>query len=133
MVRRIIAFGLAALHASNGVFMLTDPRGWLSFVVGRPIEQTPAGVHFMFDVGWAFVASAIGFLVFAMKPRQWGAAVAGCSFPLLHALMHTGDMLQGHSSRPGFELAAIVIPALLGVIVAWPDVRGSKARADAGR
>lgn len=125
MLRRVIAAALALLHGGNGVFMLSDPAGWLSFVIARPITQTPPGVHFIYDVGWAFLASALGFLLFALKPKQWGAAAIGAAFPLLHALMHVVEMLQGHTPRLGFDLAAIVAPAVLGVLIAIPF--GAKA------
>lgn len=120
MLRRALASALAALHGANGLFMLLAPAAWLSFVSGRTITGPPPGVHFLFDVGWAFVASAIGFLVFALKPQQWAAAAIGGAFPLLHAGMHVAEMLQGHAFRLGFELAAIVTPALLGIVVLWP-------------
>ncbi|GAM97470.1 hypothetical protein U91I_01096 [alpha proteobacterium U9-1i] len=114
------AIALALFHGANAVFMLLDPRGWLSFVVGRAIEGPLPGAHFIADVGWAFLASAFGFLLFALKPSQWGAAAAGAAFPLLHALMHGADMAQGHANRLGFDLALITAPALLGLLVAWP-------------
>lgn len=117
---RRLACILALFHGVNASFMLLDPRGWLSFVVGHAVEGPLPGPHFIADVGWAFLASAFGFLVFALKPNQWGAAAAGAAFPVLHALMHTSDIVQGHASRLGFDLALIVAPALIGVIVAWP-------------
>ncbi len=120
MFRRALASALAALHGANGVFMLLAPVAWLSFVTGRTIAGPPPGVHFLFDVGWAFIASAIGFLVFALRPQQWAAAAIGGAFPLLHAGMHVAEILQGHAFRLGFELVAIVAPALLGIMVLWP-------------
>lgn len=118
MIIRILALLLVALHAVNGVFMLKAPAAWLALVTGRVIAQTPPGVHFIFDVGWAFLASALGFLLFAWKPQQWGAAAIGAAFPLLHALMHVASMARGHADRLGFDLAAIVAPALIGALLA---------------
>jgi|CXWL01.1.fsa_nt_gi hypothetical protein len=120
MVRRLGAGALALFHGGNAAFMLIDPRGWLSFVIGRAVEGPLPGAHFIADVGWAFLASAFGFLLFALKPNQWGAAAAGAAFPLLHALMHASEMLQGHANRLSFDLALIVAPALLGAAIAIP-------------
>jgi hypothetical protein len=120
MVRRSVAFALAAFHGGNAVFMLLQPREWLSFIVGRAVAGPMPGAHFIADVGWAFLASAVGFLLFALKPQQWGAAAVAAAFPVLHALMHVAEMAQGEASRLGFDLALIVAPAVIGAAIAWP-------------
>lgn len=127
MVRRGLAGALTILHAGNAVYMLTDPRGWLSFVIGQPVAHAPPGVHFIYDVGLAFLASAVGFALFALRPNLWAAALVGAAFPLFHAIMHVMEMAEGHAPRLGFDLAAIVAPALLGLAIAWPLRKASSA------
>jgi hypothetical protein len=49
----------------------------------------PANVHFIRDLGWRFLVSAVSLLWFAKSPpRAWPVALAGVSFLALHALAH---------------------------------------------
>ena len=120
MIRRVVAALLALYHGVTGVWILSDARGWLSFVIDQNIPGPPPGTHFIHDVGLAFIASALGFAVFALRPQYWTAAAIGAAFPLLHALMHIQSMATMGDPRMAFDLAAIVAPALLGAFVGWP-------------
>lgn len=114
---RLIAVALAAYYGGGGAYMLLDPRGWLSFMVGRQIEGRLPGEHFIHDIALAALASAFGFLVFALRPKHWAAALVAAAFPALHAAMHAIDMVEGHAPRLLFDLIVFSAPALAGIAV----------------
>ena len=74
---RTILFILAAWHDANGVLMLFAPEAWYAFVPDVT-ETGPANLHFIRDIGLAFVASAAGLVAAtradgARVPTMWSA------------------------------------------------------------
>jgi hypothetical protein len=119
MWRRILAGVLGVFNAINGLIMLFDPAGWYSRVPGVPATG-PFNLHFVQDVGLAFLASALGLLALAWRRNLWPAALAGSGFLVFHALLHVWIIAQGHTRHAAFELAIVVAPAVLALLASWP-------------
>src|ERR1700712_5281221 len=85
VVRAGLAF-LGLFHLANGLVMLVAPGAWAAAVLhlGAPDHLH---FHFIADIGMAFAASGAGM---ALGARRGAAAfaVAGATWPALHALLH---------------------------------------------
>lgn len=125
---RILLLVLGALHVANGATMLIAPMSWYETVPG--VTSTgPFNHHFILDVGMAFVASGS---LLALGARSGalaaGFAVAGASWPILHALIHIADwLMSGFPTEPRVivsEVVGVVALAALGGMLAWFRVKG---------
>ena len=119
MWRRILAGVLALLNGVNGLVMLGAPSAWFAHVPGAA-DTGPFNAHLVEDVGLAFLIAALGIAAFAWRTRFWPAALAGSGFLGLHALMHVWGIAQGLSHTAAIDLAGIVAPAALALLVSWP-------------
>lgn len=113
-----IAMGLLGLfNLANGLRMVLMPAIWFATAPGAA-ETGPFNVHFVTDVGLAFLAAGIAFLLAAWRP-QWKLAALGASgFLVFHALYHFALLAHGHGEA--WVAIAIAVPALLGAGLAWP-------------
>ena len=68
---------------TNGVWMLIRPEIWYYAIPG--VTGTgPLNLHFIRDIGCAYLGAAAGLLWMASRPREfWPAALAGGAFPYL--------------------------------------------------
>lgn len=90
-VERILAIGLAAITAGNGVVMLFAGAWWYGAVPGVT-ETGPFNPHFVKDIGAAYLVAGAGFAAFAWRPRPaWPALAAATGFLALHALIHVAE------------------------------------------
>lgn len=108
---------LALILAANGLAMLAAPHFWYLATPG--VTGTgPLNVHFVRDIGAAYLVAAGGFLWMWKDSQAWRAAFAGSAFLAIHALIHLGEMLTGH-----FDLQHLLrdLPGvfLLPVIALW--------------
>lgn len=88
MILKSILVLLGLFHAANGLFMLADPDAWYAAVPGVT-HSGPINHHFIRDIGLAFLASGIGLALGARRGARAGAfALAGATFPTVHAVMH---------------------------------------------
>lgn len=114
---------LGIFHAANGVFMLFAPDQWYYTVPGVP-HTGPINHHFIEDIGLAFLASGVGLVLGARAGVAAAAfALAGATFPTLHAVMHV-LMWFSHGFPQGAQLMAseyIGVGGLsfLGAVLAW--------------
>jgi hypothetical protein len=112
----------------NGLWMLIRPAGWYHAIPG--VAGTgPANLHFIRDIGCAYVVVGASLFCLARKPRQaWPAALAGGAFLTLHALVHLWDTAAGRESSHQLlvDLPAVVLPAFLVLWLAWLARRDSK-------
>jgi hypothetical protein len=128
MIVRALLVLLGLLHVANGLFMLIAPGRWYASVPGVTMTG-PFNPHFILDIGMAFVASGAGLILGA---RRNGAmlAVAGATWPALHALIHiNGWVLHGIPADPQIatsEAVGVVGLAALGVLLAWLRLRGER-------
>ena len=120
MAVRLLLFILGLFHAANGFAMLSFPQSWAASVVHQP-APSHLEFHFIADIGMAFLASGAALLWSARRGPAFAPwAVAGASWPALHALIHvrkwivdgppatTGDLLS-----EGFGVIVVGVAGLL--------------------
>jgi hypothetical protein len=123
----VVRLGLAVLglfHLANAIAMVGWPGAWAAAVVHL---AAPDHLHFHFiaDIAMAFLASGTGLLLAWRGSATW--AVAGATWPALHALVHVRDwivmgppMASGDAAREG---VSVIMVGALGVVLAWLRTR----------
>jgi len=112
---------LALILAANGLAMLAVPQLWYHTVPG--VTGTgPLNLHFVRDIGCAYLVSAGGLVWMWRDPQAWRAAMAGSVFLALHALVHLGEMVAGtfdlhHLLR---DFAGVFLIPVLALWLSWP-------------
>jgi hypothetical protein len=95
IVLRIVLVLAALVLSGSAVYQLVNPLGWYWAVPGVPLTG-PFNPHFVRDIGAAYLATVLGFVWFAWRPRQgWPALVAAAVFLILHAAVHVYDATCG--------------------------------------
>jgi hypothetical protein len=121
-VRVKITFVMALGLGANGLFMLFAPESWYGFIPG--VRDTgPSNLHFIRDVGCAYLVAAASFFWLAgARTQAWPAALAGGVFLSLHAGVHIWDTVRGREapSRLAGELPTVLLPAALALVLALP-------------
>lgn len=100
-------------QAANGVVMLVAPALWYASVPGVTATG-PANIHFIRDIGLAFLAAGIALLVASSRPGDRAFIAVASIFPGGHALLHLAG-LAAHGAGLGDaarDLTLIVIPGL---------------------
>jgi hypothetical protein len=92
MITRLTLVILGLFHTANGAWMVLAPMSWYAAVPGVA-ESGPLNHHFVADIGLAFIASGAG-LVFGARTGAGAFALAGATWPVLHALLHMWGWLQ---------------------------------------
>jgi len=121
-MRRLLASILGILLGANALWMIATPLHWYAHIPGVA-ESGPANMHFIRDIGCAFLVAALALLWLAAAPkRAWPAVLAGGAFLLLHSLIHVWDTIAGreHAHRLLAEIPTIILPALLTLWLGWP-------------
>lgn len=111
---------LGALALANGAYMLSSPQAWYHAVPGV-VGTGPFNVHFVTDIGLAFLASGAGLALFAWRRAWLLAAFAGSWFLAMHGGLHLVMLLRGASHAPGTDAFLVVLPAALALWVSWPS------------
>lgn len=112
--------GLGVLWILTGISIFADPMRFYEIVPGLKL-MGPFNVHFIRDVGLAFVASG-GALAWGAHVSARRLAYAGIAWPSLHALFHL--QIWGHRGFPfdgifAFDLVAVIGPPLLALLAMW--------------
>lgn len=112
MLNRIVLAAVGSVHIAHGLTMIAAPAFWYNTVPG--VANTgPANLHFIPDIGFAFLLSGMGLLAGLARGERTGAlALAGAAWPLFHALFHVWGWLTGHLPSDGSAFAT----ELIGVI-----------------
>jgi|GEM_PF-264849 len=123
MIVRMLLLLLGIFHIVNGLFMLIAPAEWYATVPGVTLTG-PFNPHFILDIGMAFVASGAGLILGARRSASASIfAVAGATWPALHALIHIdGWLMHGFPADTQIALSeaiGVVGLALLGAVLAW--------------
>jgi hypothetical protein len=115
--RLTLALGLA----TNGLAMLAWPAGWYLAVPGVPATG-PLNLHFVRDIGCAFLVCGFAFFWLAYRPAAWPAAMAGTLFLLMHAGVHLGDAACGVTAPSALlrDLPGVFLVPLAALCLAWP-------------
>jgi len=120
---RIILILLGIFHVANGLTMLVAPDYWYISVPG--VTHTgPINHHFLADIGLAFIASGAGLLM-ALRtgPRAATFALAGATWPALHAVMHVWEWIShGIPADPQqivSDAVGVMLISFAGLWLAW--------------
>ena len=129
MLIRALLLLLGLFHLADGLLMLFAPGQWFAAVPGVPMTG-PFNHHFVQDVGLAFIASGAGLgLGATSRPYAGPLAAAGATWPVLHALLHIWGWVSGTMADPNLiatEASGVVLPAALGVMLAWFRLKGER-------
>ena len=104
---------LAVFDGGNGLYMIVNPMDWYHAVPGVTATG-PANVHFITDVGLAYLTSMALLIAAVVRPGQRGAfALAAALWPALHAGFHiAGDIAAGGLAITVPEAFGIHLPAI---------------------
>jgi hypothetical protein len=122
---------LGLFHLVNGLWMLAAPDAWYAAIPGVSMTG-PINHHFIADIGLAFAASGTGLLLGAQDtPHAGTLALAGATWPALHALLHIwGWARMGLPSNPR-ELVStgvgVIVVGALGVLLAWARINQQRS------
>ena len=111
---RVLLSALALYHCANGALMLATPELWYSIV--PDVDHTgPLNVHFVRDIGLAFIAAAAGLTIAALNFRNSVAMWPAAIFLAGHAGLHMAEIgVHGAAPLAGArDVATIVLPGLL--------------------
>jgi hypothetical protein len=120
---RTVLILLGIFHAANGISMLVAPDFCYNTVPGVTASG-PMNHHFIADIGMAFLASGVGLLM-AIRTGTVAAAfaLAGATFPALHALIHLWEWIsEGIPSNPqqlASDAVAVMLASFVGFWLAW--------------
>lgn len=111
---------LGLSNLANGLWMLLAPASWYHGLPAGVPDTGPLNVHFVRDIGAAFVTIGIGFCVAAARPvYRRGVLLGATLFYALHAGVHVADLLSGrlHADHWLVDLPGVFLPAIvLGVL-----------------
>ncbi len=106
----LILIGL--YQSANGIFMLAAPALWYSAIPGVT-ETGPANLHFIRDIGLAFIAAGAGLFIGAFKQDRQAILIASI-FLGGHALLHLAELLHGTTAIDALrDIVLIALPGLL--------------------
>lgn len=120
---RTLRLLLLALLAANGLAMLLAPEAWYAGMPGV-IYTGPLNLHFVRDIGCAYLMAAAGLLWRVLEPRRGAAAaLTGAGFLLLHAGVHVWELATGRCGWGQFlrDVPGVLLAALAALWLAWPD------------
>jgi len=116
---------LGLFHLGNGLFMLAAPDAWYAAVPGV-VQTGPINHHFITDIGLAFAASG-AFMILGARERMAALALAGATFPALHALFHVWEWIADGIPQDTRVMASDAIfvmgVSFLGIALAWMRAR----------
>lgn len=112
---RYMLTGLAIWHCINGLWMLAAPLSWYNSLPGVT-ESGPANLHFIRDIGLAFLAGSFGLLAASLNSSNRMALWASMVFLAGHSAMHILDLAEHATSATTLrDMALIVLPGILPV------------------
>ncbi|MBZ9989597.1 hypothetical protein LB572_21095 [Mesorhizobium sp. BH1-1-5] len=123
---RVLLLIIGIYQAAKGVVMLTVPEIWYSAVPGVP-ETGPANIHFIRDIGLAFLAAGAALLMASRRPGDGRLIAAAAIFLGGHAIYHLIEMAHGTTlTAAARDIMLIVVPGLLPLAAFLPG--SAKAR-----
>lgn len=109
---------LAAYYTAIAMHMLLAPEHWYGSVPGVAATG-PINVHFVRDIGAAFLMSGAAFAIYSKNPAFWIAAPIGTIFPGIHGGIHAVGLLTGHTHDNAIvDFFGVVIPGFLTLLIA---------------
>ena len=108
------AIGLGTL--ANGIWMLVDPGHWYQELPAAVPHYGPLNIHFVRDIGCAFVTVGVALVWAARRPAVRFPLVSVATIFLgAHALLHIHDTLRGvvESHHWLLDLPGVYLPAVV--------------------
>jgi len=120
---RAVLWILGAPNVANGIWMLISPEAWYTGLPAGVPDTGPLNLHFVRDIGAAFITAGLGLCVAAELPRYRRAAVTGAAMFLgLHAAIHVADLIAGRLPAEHWLVDApgVFAPALALIALSMP-------------
>jgi hypothetical protein len=114
---------LGLISVGNGLWMLFSPEGWYYGLPAAVPDTGPLNLHFVRDIGSAFMTLGIALWAGAVKPAwRRPALYANALFFTLHALVHVSDLLSGrlHGDHWLVDLPGVFAPTLVLLVLCLP-------------
>lgn len=123
-MRRPVGVMLGLALAANGLLMLFASSNWYELVPGVR-ETGPFNLHFVRDIGCAYIVAGSSLLWCLADRRAWPAVIAAGSFLSLHAATHLYDFSVGrikplHAASDAF---LVIAPAVVALLLARYPIR----------
>ena len=120
---RALFWVLGLSNLANGLWMLAAPAGWYEHLPAAVPDTGPLNLHFVRDIGAAFVTIGVAFCAAAPRAREHrGVVLVAAVFFVLHALIHVADIATGRlpAHHAVIDLPGVFVPAILLVVLALP-------------
>lgn len=125
---------LGAINVANGLWMLAAPARWYTDVPAGVPDTGPLNLHFVRDIGAAFLTFGVMFLATASRAEEHRGVVLGAGlFFVLHAAIHVWDLFAGRLAGDHWliDVPGVFLPALILGVMALPRWWGAPADASA--
>ena len=124
----ILLLLLGTLHLMNAFWMLIAPALWYANLPAGVPDTGPLNLHFVRDIGCAFLATGIGLVWAALTsqvPVRFAATVFAAIFVLGHSGVHLLDLSRGTLDARHWllDLPGVFVPALLLIILTVHSAR----------
>src|SRR5258706_16379619 len=117
---------LGSFATVNGTAMMVAPE---PYFLRAAVETGPLNLHFVRDVGAAYLTSGIAALWAAREPVWRAPLVSGAAlFQLLHAAVHVFESAAGEQSAKRLlgDAAAVYLPTLILAAIALHALRRAR-------
>ena len=127
MTVRVLLRLLGLLNLGNGLLMLAAPHRWYESVPGVAATG-PFNHHFVIDIALAYLFSG-AFMLAALRAGRRAAlfALAGATWPTLHALFHIvewfADGFPADAMNAVTQVVGVVLIGLIGITLAFLNAR----------
>jgi hypothetical protein len=114
-------FGL--MNIANGLWMIASPVSWYHDLPAGVPDTGPLNLHFVRDIGAAFITLGVAFCAAAPRARKHrDVVILAGMFLVLHALIHVADLIAGRlpAEHWAIDLPGVFVPAMLIVVLALP-------------
>jgi hypothetical protein len=125
---RAIFLFFAITNVANGLWMMVSPQSWYHDLPAGVPDTGPLNLHFVRDIGGAFLTIGVAFWLAASRPElRRGVLLFSTLFYVLHAAVHVLDLVTGHLHAEHWliDLPGVFLPAAVMVVLClprfWPD------------
>ena len=119
----------------NALWMLIAPEGWYQDLPAEVPDFGPFNVHFVRDIGCAYLTVGLALVWAAWSPRDRFALVTlAAVFFVAHSLLHVYDTARGHVEALHWllDFPAVHLPAIFLVVAARHFARNRECAAQGG-
>lgn len=113
---------LAAGSIANALWMLLTPGQWYAHLPAGVPDTGPLNVHFVRDIGCAFLTAGLALAWSVWRPAlRFPLVTTAAIFFVLHALLHVHDTSRGIVDTEHWllDLPGVYLPAVLLVVASW--------------